>query len=111
VATNNKDLATAVLEMKHREQQKRAWQKINFVTKPRGGGITRFGVPEGYLNSPMQDIWEFLKDLTSQPTWVYITDPVIIEAKLIKWQTFHYNQAANTPFVKSEIHDGMNPLI
>lgn len=56
--------------MKNREKQKRSWYKIKFVTKPRGGGVTRLGIPEGYVDAPIQGIRNFLQDPNVKPAWV-----------------------------------------
>jgi len=108
-ADNNKALKTVIKEMKNREKQKRAWARIKFVTKRRSGGVTRLGIPLGYEDAPMEAVWNFLQDPKSQLEWVYITDPIQIENKLIQWQELHYNQAGDTPFASTYLHENMNP--
>ena len=45
----NKTIKTILDEMKHREKQKRSWNRIHFITKKKGkAGVDRLGIPVGY---------------------------------------------------------------
>ena len=108
----NKDLATVIKEMRHREKQKRAWQKISFVTKAKSRGtISRLGIPKGMENRSTADMWKFLQNAQNTTEWTYIHDTKEIEARLLEWQLHHYNQASSTPFATSEWYNKLNPNI
>ena len=89
----NKEKATVLKELKHREKQGRAWNKIGFVTKKlnKSHGITRLGIPKGFEDRSSQEIWEYLYDPTVKPEWVYITDKATIKKRLVEWQYLYYS--------------------
>jgi len=97
-----KEKAVVVTEMKNREKQKRAWNKIAFVTKSRSNGVSRLGIPQGMESATTKEIWDYLQDPDVKPTWVYITDEKEIENRLVQWQHLHYSQASETPFASKE---------
>jgi len=97
-----KDKSVVVTEMKNREKQKRAWNKIAFVTKSRSNGVSRLGIPQGMESATTQEIWDYLQDPEVKPEWVYITNEKEIEDRLVQWQHLHYAQARETPFASNE---------
>ena len=85
--------------MKHREKQKREWNRIQFTTKKRGSvAVDRIGIPVGYESATTEEIWNYLQTPGVNLTWTYITDQNDIKSRLIEWRNFHYAQAGETPF-------------
>jgi len=98
-----------IKEIKNREKQKRSWQKIKYVTKSRGNGVSRLGIPVGYEHRSTKDIWNFLQTPYVHPDFVYITDPDEIEKRLVEWQYLHYMQASETPLADAYWYKKLNP--
>jgi len=96
-------------EIKNREKQKRSWEKIRYVTKPRGNGVSRLGIPVGYENRSTKEMWDLLQTPYLNIDFVYITDPNEIERILVEWQYLHYMQASETPLADSYWYDKLNP--
>ena len=108
----NKPIETIIKEMKNREQQKKSWDKIKYVTKKRNrNGISRLGIPQGFENSSTQEIWDYLQTPGVQPKWRYITDEEEIESRLVEWQILHYSQAKETPLTTKEWDRKLNPAV
>ena len=108
-AEKDRDKETIMKEIKNREKQKRSWQKIRYVTKPRSNGVSRLGIPVGYENRSTKEIWDFLQTPYVQTEFSYITDPDAIEKRLVEWQYLHYMQASETPLADAYWYDKLNP--
>ena len=46
-------------------------------------------------------MWEHLQKPYAQITWTYITDVMVIESILTKWQHYHYTQTNDTPLANN----------
>ena len=111
IEIQNKQKAAIIKNMKMRENQKRSWAKIRYVTK--GGSnrnVERLGIPRGFENKSTEAIWNYLSTPGISPTFTYINDQEAIEKRLIEWQYQHYGQAKETPLASSYWHDKLNPL-
>ena len=66
--------------MKHRERQKRAWRKIDYMKKSRRmGPVDRLGISSGFENATRQEIWGFLQEQPSMNSWNFITNQELIK--------------------------------
>ena len=110
IAVQNKQKATIIKNMKMRENQKRSWSKIRYVTKDNTNrNVERLGIPEGFEHKSTEDIWNYLNQPGVKPKFVYINDPDEIEKRLLEWQYFHYGQASETPLATQDWHAKLNP--
>ena len=92
----DKKKASIIKNMKMRENQKRSWSKIRYVTKNSSNrNVERLGIPKGFENQPTSAIWKYLATPNTHLDFVYINDPIQIEKRLVEWQQLHYNQAAH----------------
>jgi len=111
IEVQNKEKASIIKNMKMRENQKRSWSKIRYVTKSTSNrNIERLGIPEGFENKTTAAIWDYLSTPGVKPTYTYINDPYEIEKRLIAWQYHHYGQAKETPLASQYWHEQLDPL-
>jgi len=110
IEVQNKTKSRIIKNMKMREMQKRTWSKIRYITQDNPNrNVERLGIPKGFEDKPIKDIWEYLSDPKVKPSYTYIVDPKEIERKLLEWQYFHYGQAQETPLASKEWHQNLNP--
>jgi len=106
----NKKKASIIKNMKMRENQKRSWSKIRYVTRNGSNrNVERLGIPKGYEHQPTSAIWEYLAKPTTQPEFVYTNDPIQIERRLVEWQQLHYAQAGETPLASPSWTEALDP--